>query len=78
MKRNVYVAMSLYILFLEVQHNTLVARTSNLQWFRNKTRAVLFVDTSMVWLGYRRHMRIRVLEEALDTLRRRCKLFSVI
>ena len=43
--------MSLYILFLEVQHNTLVARTCNLQWFRNKTRAVLFIDT-YIWFGY--------------------------
>lgn len=71
--------MSQYILFLEVQHNTLVARTSNLQRFRNKTRAVLFIDTYiyMVWLRYRGHMRIRILED-LDSLRRRCKQFSVI
>lgn len=70
--------MSLYILFLEVQHNTLVARTSDLQRFRNKTRAVLFIDTHIYgWLRYRGHMRIRILED-LDSLRRRCKLFSVI
>ena len=42
------------------------------------SRCVIYRHISMVWLGYRGHMRIRILEEALDSLRRRCKLFSVI